>query len=170
MNISIHKILGLDSRATDAEISDAYFAMMQRHQPDESADEGKKAGLHLTAMKTTIAYIQWKKRKTRKPSEVHHPTDHRGTEADYTLYKTGYTAFTLAWSKQFDSQKGDAGVLLEEFSRELLDSIPKAYYNFALLIDRYPLSQYASDSREKMEKIEKLTPIYEKISKKSSKP
>lgn len=170
----IHKLLGLRKTASMSDVTSSYRKAVQKYRPERFEGTEKISG-HLGLVELNLSYLDWKTKASRQKAKLKH-TDHeqaRGeVEGDYTLYKQGYTLFTLAWSASWNSQiskrKTDLELLETDFQRELFENFPGAYYYFSLLIERYPESKYASDSREKMARIEKLTPIYEKILRRSA--
>lgn len=90
----------------------------------------------------------------------------------YAYYKLGFAIFSRIhpsafWSSTKDLfdvwvnrvRDRDAAKIVEK----MIESFPKAYYYFSVVVDEYPDSIWAPDSIEKMNKIEKMTPLYAKI-------
>lgn len=181
-------ILGIKETSCFREIKSAYKKKVKQYHPDLSIDDDNKILNHLKMIQVNRAFFYLKKKlkkepEPEKPLEVNpaHFTEPYKTgmltkykDPGYAYYKQGFNLYTKihphSWHLPLKKEKFFSTIKRKETNEEvikivqgLLDILPKSYYFFSRVLEEYPESSWAYDAREKMIRIEKLTPIYVRI-------
>ncbi len=187
-----YKILGVDELAGLKEIRAAYHSKARLYHPD-LPENMNILNNHLRMIQLNLAYNTLKSqfrnslestqpRHTAKPppgEPVHYQQSEQKEDLTlykdpaYSYYKRGHLYYTkinpsrwvyLQEKELHDVEPSDH--LVDEVIRrieETIDFFPKAYYYFSIVASEYLTSWWYDDAKEKIRKIEKLTPIYMKI-------
>jgi hypothetical protein len=155
---SIYKLLDLDPRSPQRAVHSTYVAAMQRYEPDDSSPAAKAQG-HIVVVRTAIAFRNWRRKKTLSLDMA--STDVPEKETADKLFGIAYKEFRRGWNQELHTALSEPWIAAETYSRELLSSIPLAYYHFACLVGQFPRTKYTAESHTRMRLIEDLLPVYE---------
>jgi len=180
MNVNdyMYTILGLSKGASLAEIKTAYRGLVRKYHPDlrfDDTEERRKC--HAIMVRINMAYNEIIKSYKHQPEQPLQPPDvqqkREPTDVEnqvlpgkvkdpaYVYYKQGHTFFHQGFYK-FYRKKIKVDIKLQA-AVEILVNFQKAYGYYKKVVDEYPESPWVYDSKWKMEKIAKLTPIYHSI-------
>jgi len=165
-----YQIFGLKPGAHIHDIKKAYRFIVKKNHPDlhppEMKEWYKDKMIIINEAYQTLTKTHDKSIKHRVVVKEDNPENKNQLQfilkdPAYAYYKQGHTYFHRGFYK-FYKKKAKTNIKLKA-SLEILNNFEKAYLYYNKVIDDYPESQWAWDSRVKMKKIEKLTPIYKKI-------
>ncbi|MES0488373.1 MAG: DnaJ domain-containing protein [Leptospirales bacterium] len=180
MNVNnyMYTILGLSNGASLEQIKKAYRGLVRKYHPDlrfDNPEERRKC--HAIMVRINMAYNEiLKVYDDKQDRPVHRPNVEQQQNTDpvqnsglpgkpkdpaYVYYKQGHTFFHRGFYK-FYRKKIKVDIKLQA-AVEILANFQKAYVYYKKVVDEYPESPWVHDSKWKMEKIAKLTPIYHSI-------
>ncbi len=186
-----YKVLGISGNAGLKEIKAAYRSRVRKFHPD-LPENRNILNNHLRLIQLNLAYNSLKLRfqssgAPRPPQEEQQASSEVFGEAisgkrdsltlykdpAYSYYKRGHRYYSQInpsrWiflqEKGLDELRSSENWTDEVIRRieETIDFFPKAYYYFSIVVGDYPHCSWFADAKEKMRKIEILTPIYMKI-------
>ena len=182
-----YKILGVKKNSTLDQIKKAYREKVRLYHPDLQAGHDAVQN-HLRMIQLNRAYDALKRklggggvgdlRHEEMTCESAEKRDCgsalvRHKDPAYVYYKQGYTLFSKVhpnswyWSYRDEmyreDSKSDFDSRIIASLKQIIEIIPRAYYFFSVVVEDFPSSPWFSDSRIKMHKIERLTPIYNRI-------
>jgi len=181
--ISDFKLLGINETDDTSVIKNAYHSRIKQLHPD-TTDNLELVNNHFLFIEVCKAYQRLiSKSSIRSKKEGNSVINHDSKDIKsviehkdpaYVYYKNGIKIFARIHPSEWkDKEKsviateiGDDEASQKESQRKVMDLVslfPKAYYYFSIVVNDYPESVWASDSKDKMQLIEERMSRYKSI-------
>ena len=187
-----YRILNVDSGATAAELKDAYHRAAKRNHPDMFPEQ-RRGIQQLAMMRINEAYLSITSSRGGSPDIGAEPSPARGyatsappqsaqratnlpatlKDPAYVYYRRGFDSFRDGYSAMFrrdpreilrylrETRTIDAYIL--KLTIRALQHFEQAYRYFLTVVQEYPLSVWAYDSRWKLKRVETYNHVYHRI-------
>jgi len=159
-------ILGLNVSFSDFELRNAYHLKAKETHPDISSD-ATWAHLHMIEVNQSYNLL-----RSTLGKIISRPQTTKPVKSDYELYRTGVSIFERIhpseWVKVTTAGLFDPSVLEQKVESSVAfqiatKRIDEAYQIFTELIDEFPDSMWATDSRDKLKSLDKMLIRYKKM-------
>jgi curved DNA-binding protein CbpA len=160
-------VLGLTTTFSDAELRTAYHRKAKELHPDLATDE---PAAHLNMIGVNQAYNLL---RTTVGRQVPDPQAANRRQDDYKPYRSGVGVFERIhpseWVKVSRNGLFDPNALEQKVERSVayrmaIKRIGEAYQLFSELVNGFPESMWANDSRDKLKQLDKMLDRYRKMS------
>jgi len=159
-------LLGLNFSFSDFELRTAYHLKAKETHPDISSDESL-AHLHMIEINQAYNLL-----RSTLGQTISSPQTNKPLKSDYELYRSGVSVYERIhpseWVKVTKTGLFDPSVLEQKVESSVAfqmatKRIGEAYQIFSELINEFPNSIWAIDSRDKLKSLDKMLIRYKKM-------